>query len=115
MGAESMSLWLIVLGILTVIDLVAGGKYLFTVIQFLRRLALSIVIFTVAIVAKNNADFAAYLHSSLYYATIIVAVAIIAVVLYDMIKIIIKGEELNYRRQYRREKGGSRRPTPARH
>lgn len=116
MGPESVSLWFAILGIITVIDLIAGGKYLFTVRQFLRRLTLSIAIFTIVVVAKNNAEVAAYIHQALYYVMIIVGLIIIFVILYDMFKIIIKSEELNYRRNKKRHRHSSyRTTTPTRH
>lgn len=112
MGPESVSLWFAILGIITVIDLIAGGKYLFTVRQFLLRLALSIAIFAIVVVAKNNAEVANYIYNSLFYALLIVITIVITIVLYDMAKVVIKSDEL-YSRRHR--KGGSRRPTPARH
>lgn len=111
MGPESVSLWLVVLGIVALSDAIIGGKYLFKIGKFLRKFLIAVAIFATAIIANHNASFAAYLHEDLYYATILIAAVLIAVLFYDTAQVIIKYDDLNERRNRRRHDH----TTPAKH
>lgn len=115
MGPESVSLWLVILFTIAFADALVSGKYLYRIGKFIFKIVIAMAVLALAIAAKNI-EFATYLHTDMRYIGIIAAAIVIFVTLFDTTKVIIKSEELNYRRQQRcHKKGGSSRPTPARH